>query len=314
MIDLKLLHQALTLTRYRNFGRAAEALDMSQPALSRSISGLERSLGVALFSRARHGVEPTAFGERLLTRGERLLGDCAEIERELALMQGLHPGVLRIGAGPYPAEMSVGRALGRLAARHPDLRVELRVEGWRPIIDALLAAQIDLAVVESSVVAQDPRVQTDALPRHPGVFFCRAGHPLLGGPEPSLEQILAYPFVSTPLPARVAQTFYRLAKTGAIDPQTGDYLPPIRVDSVCVARAIAASSDAVALAPRALIADDLGCGRLVALPFKATWLQTHYGFTHLRDRALSPACLAFVEQVNAVEAEMMETGDRPRSG
>jgi DNA-binding transcriptional LysR family regulator len=58
VIDLKLLHHALTLARYRNFVRAAEALDLSQPALSRSIPGLEADLGVQLFSRTLQGNGP----------------------------------------------------------------------------------------------------------------------------------------------------------------------------------------------------------------------------------------------------------------
>ena len=98
---------------------------MSQPALSRSIAGLEAALGIQLFNRTRQGVEPTAFGERLLARGSTLLTDAAELERELSLMQGLELGALRVGAGPYPAEVSVGPALARISMRYPRLRVEL---------------------------------------------------------------------------------------------------------------------------------------------------------------------------------------------
>ena len=117
MIDLKQLHYAITLAKHGNYARAAEALDMSQPALSRSISGFEATLGVMLFNRTRKGVEPTAFGERLLARGETLLTGARELERDLVLMQGLDLGVLQIGAGPYPADMCVGRAIGNLARR-----------------------------------------------------------------------------------------------------------------------------------------------------------------------------------------------------
>ncbi len=68
MLDLKLLHQALILARHRNFARAAEALHLTQPALSRSIAGLEAALGEKLFDRTRQGVEPTSFGRMLLAR------------------------------------------------------------------------------------------------------------------------------------------------------------------------------------------------------------------------------------------------------
>ena len=310
MIDLKLLHHALTLARYRNFARAAEALDLSQPALSRSISGLETDLGVQLFSRTRQGVEPTAFGERLLSRGGKLLTDCAELERELALMQGLELGVLRLGAGPYAADMCVGPALGRLTSRHPRLRIELNTGDWRWILEEILLRRLDLAVVELSVAEQDPRLHTEALPRHSAVFYCRAGHPLLREAAPTIEQVFAFPFVCTKLPARAAQLFYRLAKTGVIDPDTGDYLPPIKVDTIALAKAIVLKSDAIALAPLGLIAGEVESGELVALPFEEAWLHTRYGFVHLKDRALSPACHAFVAEARAVEAERAEAERR----
>ena len=89
MIDLKLVQQAVTLARYRNYARAAEALHLSQPALSRSIAGLESALGVGLFHRTRQGIEPTAFGALLLSRGGALLSDAAELERERARRRGL---------------------------------------------------------------------------------------------------------------------------------------------------------------------------------------------------------------------------------
>ena len=73
MLELRLLRHALALSQFRNFARAAEALDMAQPTLSRSIAALESGLGVRLFDRGRKGLEPTAFGRVLLERGEALL-------------------------------------------------------------------------------------------------------------------------------------------------------------------------------------------------------------------------------------------------
>jgi len=103
MVDLKQLHYAVTLAKHRNFARAAAALDMSQPALSRSISGLEAELGVQLFTRGARGAEPTPFGERFLLRAALLLREAGELEREVRLIQGAETGSLRVGAGPYPA-------------------------------------------------------------------------------------------------------------------------------------------------------------------------------------------------------------------
>ena len=63
VFDMRRLRHALALAEYRNFARAADALHITQPALSRSIQSLEDGLGVRLFDRSPRDVQPTAFGE-----------------------------------------------------------------------------------------------------------------------------------------------------------------------------------------------------------------------------------------------------------
>jgi DNA-binding transcriptional LysR family regulator len=303
VLDLRLLHQALTLARHRNFARAAEALHMTQPALSRSIAGLEAGLGEKLFSRTRQGVEPTSFGQMLLSRGQELLAAATELERDFALLRGLDIGELRVGAGAYPAEMSVGRAAGQLAGRHPGLRIELMVADLRALAAAVIDRRLDVAVIELSLVDGEPRIATEALPRHAGHFYCRAGHPLVAETAPAVERILAFPFAGTRMPRRVAESFLRIARAGAIDPDSGDYLPPIKVDSVELTRDIVLRSDAVGVAPLSMLSKEIESGRLVALPTRLPWMTTAYGFVYLRDRLLSPAAEAFMAEVRRVEDE-----------
>jgi DNA-binding transcriptional LysR family regulator len=158
-LDLRLIQHALTLARHKNYARAAAALHLSQPALSRSIAGLEATLGVKLFDRTRQGVAPTAFGERLLARGLSLVTDAAELERELKLMQGLKAGVLKVGAGLYPASLSVATAVGRLAARYPQLRMEMRTADWRAVMRSVPSSELDLGIVELSAADHDQRLK-----------------------------------------------------------------------------------------------------------------------------------------------------------
>lgn len=310
MLDLKLLKQAVVLAKHRNFARAAEALHLTQPALSRSIAGLEAAVGAKLFNRTKQGVEPTAFGELLLARGGALLDDARELERSIALMRGVDIGELRVGAGAYPSELSVGKAVGRLMMRHPKLRVEVTTTDLRALFGDLLAGKLDLAVVEVSLAKDEPRLATEQLPEHPAPFYCRAGHPLCSESAPSLERIMEFPFVGARLPARVAQSFLQLAKVGAIDPESGDYLPPVKTDTLQTARDVVLASDAVSAAPLSLIARDIQAGRLVALKLRAAWLCTSYGFVYRRDRLLSPAAEAFIAEMRAVEAEL--TSDERR--
>jgi DNA-binding transcriptional LysR family regulator len=314
VLDLRLLHQAITLASYRNYARAAQALHMTQPALSRSIAGLEARLGEKLFNRTPRGVEPTAFGELLLSRGLALLDGATALEREFQLMRGLEVGELRVGAGAYPAQMSVGRAVASLVSRHPQLRVEVMADDLRAIIGALLAARLDVAVIELSLVDGEPRLATEALPAHPACFYCRAGHPLLAGKDPSLKRILEFPFAGTRMPPRVAQDFLELAKAGTIDRDTGDYLPPIKVDSIRMVKDIVLASDAVAAAPMAFIAEEVAKGTLGTLAARPAWMKTGYGFVHLRGVKLSPAAEAFMAALRRVEGEIAAEERRVMGG
>ena len=313
MLDLRLLHQAITLASYRNYARAAQALQMTQPALSRSIAGLESRLGEKLFNRTPHGVDPTAFGELLISRGRALLDGASELEREFNLMRGLEIGHLRVGVGAYPAQMSVGKAIGALLGRHPHLQIEVMTDDLRAIIGAVLAAKLDLAVIELSLVAGEPRLAVEPLPAHPGHFFCRAGHPLLVEGDPRLERILTFPLVGTRMPPRVAKAFLDLARTGAIDRDTGDYLPPIKVDSIRMVKDVVLASDAVAVAPIPFIADEVALGTLVPLPARASWMQTAYGFVWRRGTTASPAAGAFMDAVRRVEDEVVAAERRAPS-
>jgi DNA-binding transcriptional LysR family regulator len=305
VLDLRLLHQALTLARHRNFARAADALHMTQPALSRSIAGLEAALGEQLFNRTRQGVEPTSFGEMLLGRAQSLLDRANELERDFRLLRGLDIGELRVGAGAYAAELSVGTAVGRLMSRHPGLRIDVTITDLREIVAALIEHRIDLAVLELSLVEGETRIAAEALPQHMGWFYCRAGHPLAGEKALTIERVLAFPFAGTRMPRRVGESFLQIARAGAIDPDSGDYLPPIKADSIRVVKDVVMHSDAVAVAPLAMIAAEVQEGRLLPLQLRMPWMSTGYGFVHLRERRLSPAAEAFMAEVRSVEAELV---------
>jgi DNA-binding transcriptional LysR family regulator len=301
MLDLRLLQQAVTLARTRSFARAAEVLHLTQPALSRSIAGLESALGEKLFDRTPQGVTPTAYGAMLLARAEKLLAESREVERDFRLLRGLDIGELRVGVGPYPAAISAGRAIGELLAEHPALQVEVVQRDIREMAEAVRARELDLAVMELSIADDMPELATEALPQHPGFFIVRAGHPLVRAEPAGVEEIARFPLITNRLAARFSAPIATLIR-GRADGR--DLLPQVRIVSVGLALDIARHSDAVALAPLQTAAEDVAAGRLVALPFRLPAMHTNYGFVVHRDRAPSPAALAFMAVLRRVEAEV----------
>jgi DNA-binding transcriptional LysR family regulator len=304
MIDLHLAQCATVLDKHRNFARAAAAMHVTQPTFSRKIAALEDNLGVRLFDRSSKHVAPTAEGELFLARARALLADAERLREELSDLSKLRSGELVIGAGPYPLEISVIEAVGRLSAASPGLRIEIIEGQWRELAARLLSGEVGVVVAEMSVMATDARLAVEPLPAHRGRFYCRPDHPLAGRRNLGLDDILQYPLVGIRLPARVGQL---LLPGAAVVPDllSGDMLPRITTTSIAAAREIVKRSNGLGIGTRE-IAGELCAGTLVALEWGAPGLETRYGIARLRDRSASPAELAFVALLRAVESELSE--------
>jgi DNA-binding transcriptional LysR family regulator len=304
MLDLTLVSHALAIARHGNYARAASELGVTPPTLSRHIASLEQQLGIRLFDRGRSGAVPTTLGREVLNQAQSLLAGAQRLEREVAMLRGLEVGQLSIGAGIYPSYLSVGRALGRLSAKHPGLQVEVIAGDWQSMIEQVLSASLDLAVAELSGPAEDERLSVEPLPRHPGAFFCRAGHPLLQERDLTLEMIFQYPYAGTKLAARAIAQLKGPPGAGLIDRATGEFIPSMRVNTLHMAMEAVAVSDAFGIEPLSAIRSHAPSGQLVALDYRPAWMHTNYGIVYLKDRTLSPAAEAFMTELRAVEAEL----------
>ena len=303
-ITLKQLTHARALAGHGSFREAAAALNLTQPALTRSIQSLEHALGVTLFDRLAGGVEPTEFGTILLGKARAILQESGELEREMLLLRGLQTGSLSVAAGPYPACELVPRAAAECLERIPDLRCRLLIGPWKDTAQLLLDRECELAVAELSDAAADTRFATTALGEDLLQFVCRSSHPLAARPGPTLTEVLSYPLAACRVPARMTPFFARSPRAGSIDPASGDFLPAFHVESVAAAVEIVMSSDAVTAVPLGLVARQLQSGELVALDLRENPVRLHAGVIQLQGRAVSPAAKLFVEHLVRVKQEL----------
>lgn len=305
MATLKQLAHAQALARLRNFSLAAQALHLSQPALTRSILALEESLGVPLFDRRAGGVEPTAFGELLLRRSTTILEAHEELVRDILLLAGLETGTLCVSAAAYPGDVLIPGVAAAMAATHPRLKCRIRHGSWHETVALVLAREADLGIAEVSGADRDARLQTEVLGRHQAHFYCRAGHPLASAHTLTLDQIGGFPWVSSRLPQRVVSSLSGLpSAAGRIDPVENCFVPAWEVEAVGSAKHIVAESNGIGGALLVQIERELAEGTLVRLPYAADWLRLGYGFVYLRDRTLSPAALAFIDECRRQDAEI----------
>ena len=303
LVELRFLRHVIELARYGNYARAASALNLSQPALSRSISTLEAHLKVKLFDRDHLGVHPTAFGKLILERGVALLAGESALRRDLVLLAGLDGGSLSVGAGPHASALLLGKAVGQVLHRHPKLKLSVCSADYRSIGRRVLEANLDLGVVNTSGWAGEPRLSIVPLATLPLVVAVRAGHPLARLRAPRVEQVLAYPIASPPIPAEIAANFARAYPRGRRDEHTGDMYTTLVVDSISMAQSIVEHSDAVMPVPLASIADSVVSGRLCVLDMQIPWLVVEFGVIYLAGRTPPPAARALVEALRSVANE-----------
>lgn len=303
MISLKQLRHALALAHHRNFHRAAEAENISQPALSRSIRALEEHLGVPLFDRQGTSVEATLYGMALLQRAGKALVETEEIQREIQLLKGLETGELKVAMGVYAAEMSAGRAAGELIAHHPGLECRLRLRSWKDLAPLVTSRAVDLAIGEISTLEAIPELATESVGRHRVILFCRRDHPLASRERVSMEDLAGYPTVTPRLPPRAVGVFPGRMR---LDRTTGDLLPSIEVDDLASARMVISSSQAFGFATPVQVEPWLRSGEFRVLAFDAPWLELNYGFIYLRNRMLSPAAEIYMGLVRRIEEELRE--------
>lgn len=305
-LDLRQLRYVLALDRYRNFARAASSIGLTQPALSRSIQALEDEIGAKLFDRDRARVEPTAVGARLVELARPLVTQARSAERELEQMVGLACGLLRIGAGPFAAEVSVGTAVGRLVRQYPGILVDVSVSDWPNLYRRLLNDELDVVIAESSPAETDERLVVEALPEHAGVFYCRSGHPLSAQCEVTLQDIGRFPIAMTILPKRLVELIGKNDATMRPDVPEGAASTELRVETPYLARSIVMESDTLGLGLPRQIEHEISRGRLVMLHVRPPppWLKTSYGVIRLAHRTPSPAAGQFLTILREVEGEI----------
>jgi len=309
-MGLRQLHHFVTLVEQGSFARAAAALHLSQPALTRSIQALEADLGT-LADRSYGKVRPTAAGALVLERARRMLRESRELRRDLQLLDDVEIGEIRAGFGPFAASFLLDPVLEALVRRYPRLRIDVETADTSTMLRALEAERLDVFVGESRSLAQLGHLQIERLPALETGLFVRAAHPLAQQRDISLAALRDYPVAGPRLPAHIHQ-FFREALLAAGNGTAGDDgtgLLTVTCNDMHALRTLMLSGDAVALVPVAMMAEACAQGAAVPLRMRPRHdLRAQYGIVSLAGHTPSPATRAFVAQVHAALADHSAAG------
>lgn len=302
---MRRLEMLIALDTHRSFNRAARSLGISQPALTRALQTLENEVGARLFERGKTDCAPTEFGTIMLTRSRRILTEMAEARREIALLQGLEIGEFRIGAASFVTQLWLGAAIGQLSAAHPRLKIRSTEHLWYQLADALMAAEIDVAVGEASELAGNPEIVVSRLPRRLGAVICRVGHPLIGRSRVDIADMATYPLAAPRLPRRLAANLPVQSALGSVAPDGLSFEPSILCETLIGIADLVENSEALGVVPRISLGRLRQRSGVIALPFEASWLCTEQALMWRRDRVAHPALKAFREAARRCEAAIM---------
>jgi len=217
LMDLRKLRHAVTLAEEGTFARAARRLNLSQPALTRSVQALETSLGLRLFDRTGTGARPTTDGLRVLDHARTLLRQEASLRSEATLLARGESGKVAFGLGPMLTP-ALGPVLAAILGGGARLDIRVEIEPVHVMEEMLLSEAIDFFIADAQRARAHPDLTVEPLRTVPAGFYVRAGHPLAGMAEVTPADLASYPLASTALGTDLADLMAMQTVTCEVSP------------------------------------------------------------------------------------------------
>ncbi len=297
----------VALDEQRNLRRAAAAVNISQPAATKLLRQLEGDIGLPLFERTAHGMQPTGYGATMIRHARAVLTDFSHAHEELEALAAGQRGTLRVGCVASAVPDVLAPALERFKQSHPRVRVGVTVETSDVVMPMLARGDVDVALARLPDRAAPEDIDAQLLRRDRQVVACGIDDPLArrrrlalsdlagrtwvlqppGSPQRErMESVLREAGLSEPID--VVETSSIIANTALLQP-----LRALTVLPESVARYYAAR--------QALRVLPLGLG----LDVPALRLMTR------KRRPLSPAAVAFIDLVRAQASPRAPRGNAP---
>lgn len=194
VVELRQLRYFVAVAEELHFGRAAQRLDIVQPAVSQQVSRLERELGVRLLVRTSRRVTLTADGTRLLPEARAALAAADKVTTVAAALAAGRSATVRLGASPGTGER-VRRGIAALRASTPDLGVELVAGTTTELTSAVRSGALDIALVRGTPPQKSGRsgLRVVELWREPLVAILPASNPVAAAPAVRIAELAELP-------------------------------------------------------------------------------------------------------------------------
>lgn len=290
-MELRDLEYFVVVAEHGNLGRAAEALRLSPPALSKSLGRLEGALQVKLFQRNAKGMELTAEGSLLLLRARELRQSLRNVAQEVSDVSRGHAGHIKLGLGPSVDDEFLLRAVAQLVSEQPRVTMKVIVSDADEIMPLLVSGQLDLVI---NILWPAPPAGLAYIPLYEDecVVGCASNHRLANRPHVSLAELSQERWALSPPGLPTPRRLHEVFQDSGLEP------PRVAFESrsLKLRMEVAASSELLLYTSKAVLGRP-GTGhaglRALVVP-ELRWLRA-MGAIHRKEPYMAPAVRRLIE-------------------
>ena len=261
-----------TVAAELSFTRAAEILNMTQPAVTHQIRQLEEELNTRLFDRANNRISLTAAGEAVLTYASRIIALYGELNESVKSLTGDRSGLVTLGASTTIAEYMLPGMLGDFQQEFPDVKIRLRVANTDAVVSMVADNTIDLGVVEGQVDSQLLRIeecQQDELQ-----VLMPSSHPLTQETSITPSQLVDHPFINREDGSGTRGVIERYFANH--DTDIGQFNRLFELGSTEAIKGLVQAGMGVSIVSKATVAKELALGLLATRPLSPPLMRPLY--------------------------------------
>jgi DNA-binding transcriptional LysR family regulator len=290
-LRLRDLHTLRAVAELGSMARAAESLALSQPAISKAIAEMERTLGVRLLDRSARGVEVTDYGRVLLARGTAMLDELRQGLEEIRFLADPTRGEVRVGA-TEPMTAVVSAVADRLSRRHPGMRLLVDVAPTTKLLQGLRGRDLDLAVTRMAEAQADPDLRAEVLFEDPLAVMADRDHPLVRRRRRvDLGDMLDEPWALPPYDSFLGGFILQAFRGRGLEPPRA----AVCTRSVQMWVAMLRTRRFLSIGPSAMLRFSTHYPALAALPVDLTETRRPIALVALAGRSPAPAARLFSE-------------------
>jgi LysR family transcriptional regulator of gallate degradation len=297
-MDYRQLQLFLATAERLNLSHAAEAMNITQPGLSKSMHRLQRELGTRLYQRRGRGIELTESGRALLRHVKLIETQLADARSEMMGIAGGKLGHARIGAGPSWLSRHLPESIARVMAQNPNVRFTVDPGFPDRLIGRLRLGELDVVVGALPDNRVDPDLRFMRLSSDVIRVVARKEHPLARKRDRTLADYAAQRWI---LPGRQELVRQRLAHAlmlaGFPEPMLA-----VETDSLSLELATLRMTDCLGLTTTQILTQEEAQG-IVALDHEALQFRREAGIVSRRHADLSPSVKLVIAELRKIAAK-----------